>query len=281
MLDLRKLPLEAQLTALLDGEVSPEQRHELEQRLASDENARRLHEKLRHGADFGRRRLDDILKEPVPLALVRSIKSTQPPKTPIAQRATRPQVKLAPSGPQALAAALILFVVGCGIGYFVGTAPDADEIASTATTNTAPANTSDWLGDVTAYQRLLIRQPRHLVEVPASQAEEISSWLTTAIGVPFRVPDLSAEAWTFQGARVILGDSRPVGQLVYSNSDGDIISICFRKDAQPPETDDFKETIKDEIGLVTWHNAGTSYVLAGPSAEATLGQLAMEIAAAI
>lgn len=279
MLDLRKLPLEAQLTALLDGEVSSEQRHELEQRLASDENARRLHEKLRHGADFGRRRLDDVLKEPVPLALVRSIKSTQPPKTPIAQRATRPQVKLAPSGPQALAAALILFVVGCGIGYFAGTIPDADEIATTTTT--APANTNDWLGDVTAYQRLLIRQPRHLVEVPASQAEEISSWLTTAIGVPFRVPDLSTESWTFQGARVILGDNRPVGQLVYSNNDGDIISICFRKDAQSPETEDFKETIRDEIGLVTWHNAGTSYVLAGPSAEAALSQLAMKIATAI
>ncbi|MGO7859959.1 anti-sigma factor, partial [Rhizobium ruizarguesonis] len=77
----RRLPLEAQLTALLDGEVAPEQRHELEQRLASDENARRLQEKLRHGADFGRRRLGDILKEPVPLARVRSIKSTQPPKT--------------------------------------------------------------------------------------------------------------------------------------------------------------------------------------------------------
>ncbi|MBX5022386.1 anti-sigma factor family protein [Rhizobium lentis] len=279
MLDLRKLPLEVQLTALLDGEVSPEQRHELEQRLASDENARRLHEKLRHGAEFGRRRLDDVLKEPVPLALVRSIKSTQPPKTPIAQRATRPPVKLAPSGPQALAAALILFVVGCGIGYFVGISPDTDEIATT--TATAPANTNDWLGDVTAYQRLLIRQPRHLVEVPASQAEEISSWLTTAIGVPFRVPDLSAESWTFQGARVILGDNRPVGQLVYSNTEGDIISICFRKDAQLPETDDFKETIRDEIGLVTWHNAGTSYVLAGPSAEAALGQLAMKIATAI
>lgn len=279
MLDFRKLPLEAQLTALLDGETTPEQRLELENRMTADENLRRLYDKLRHGADFGRRRLDDVLKEPVPLALVRSIKSTQPPKTPIAQRTVRPPAKLAPTGPQALAAALILFAVGCGIGYVVGTSPDADEIATTVTT--APANTNDWLRDVIAYQRLLIRQPRHLVEVPASQAEEISSWLTTAIGVPFRVPNLSSEGWTFQGARVILGDSRPAGQLVYSDIDGDIISISFRKDALPPETEDFKETIRDEIGLVTWHNAGTSYVLAGPSSEATLGQLAMDVATAI
>ncbi len=278
MLDFKKQPLEAQLAALLDGETTPEQKLELESRLATDENARKIYDKLRHGVDFGRRKLDDMLKEPVPLALVRSIKSTQPPKTPIAQRNARPQLKLAPNGRQALAAALILFVVGGGIGYFIGNTPDTDDTTPIA----APQiNTNDWLGDVTAFQRLLVRQPRHLVEVPASQSEEISSWLTTAIGVPFRVPDLSAESWNFQGARVILGDSRPVGQLVYSNADGDIISICFRKDAQPPETEDFKETIRDEIGLVTWHNAGTSYVLAGPSAEATLSQLAMEIAAAI
>jgi anti-sigma factor RsiW len=278
LLDFKKLSLEAQLTALLDGETSPEQKLELEQRLATDDSTRKLYDKLRHGADFGRRRLEDILKEPVPLALVRSIKTTQPPKTPIAQRSVRPTMKLAPSGPQALAAALILFVVGCGIGYFVGTGPDTGDFTSTTATS---ANTADWLTDITAYQRVLIRQPRHLVEVPASQAEEISTWLTTAIGVPFRVPNLTAQAWTFQGARVILGDSKPVGQLVYSNADGDIVSICFRKDAQPPETEDFKETIKDEIGLVTWHNAGTSYVLAGPSAEASLGQLAMQIATEI
>src|SRR6478752_1387507 len=69
LLDFKKLPLDAQLTALLDGETTPEQKHELEQRLATDDGARRIYDKLRNGADFGKRRLDDILKEPVPLAL--------------------------------------------------------------------------------------------------------------------------------------------------------------------------------------------------------------------
>jgi len=106
LLDFKKQPLEAQLAALLDGETTPEQKLELESRLATDENARKIYDKLRHGVDFGRRKLDDMLKEPVPLALVRSIKSTQPPKTPIAQRNARPQLKLAPNGRQALAAFL-------------------------------------------------------------------------------------------------------------------------------------------------------------------------------
>ncbi|NLS04449.1 anti-sigma factor [Rhizobium sp. P32RR-XVIII] len=281
MPDFKKLPLDAQLTALLDGETTPEQKHELEQRIATDEGARRLYDKLRHGADFGRRRLEDILKEPVPLALVRSIKSVQPPKAPVAPRTARPAMKLTPSGPQALAAAIILFVIGCGIGYFMGTTPAGLVRGDGSQPVADNTNTKDWLNDVTAYQRLMIRQPRHIVEIPSTQAEEISNWLTSTVGVAFRVPDLANKGWTFQGARVLLGDGRPVGQLVYTSADGDLISICFRKDSQPPDSEDFKETIRDEIGLVTWHNAGTSYVLVGPSAEASLSQIAMEVATAI
>ncbi|KRB50814.1 Fis family transcriptional regulator [Rhizobium sp. Root708] len=278
MLDFKKLPLDAQLTALLDGETTPEQKHELEQRLATDDGARRLYDKMRNGADFGRHRLEDVLKEPVPLALVRSIKSVQPPKAPLAPRSARPSLKLAPTGRQSLAAAIILLIAGCGIGYFAANSRDS---ASSQQVTETSGSTNQWLTDVVAYQRLISRQPRHLVEVPAFQAEEISSWLTSTVGVAFRIPDLVASGWTFQGARVVLGDGRPVGQLIYTSSDGDIATICFRKDGQPDDTEDFRETIHDEIGLVTWHNAGTSYVLVGPSSEASLGQLAMQIATAL
>jgi anti-sigma factor RsiW len=280
LLDFKKLPLDAQLTALLDGEATPEQKHELEQRLATDDGARRIYDKLRHGSEFGKRRLDDILKEPVPLALVRSIKSVQPPKAPVAQRLSRQSLKLKPTGPQALAAAIILFVAGCGIGYLVSDSRH-ETLATQATDEAVATDASEWLGDILANQRLLARQPRHIVEVPASQAEEISTWLTTSVGVAFRVPDLSTDGWTFQGARVVLTGGRPTGQLVYTSADGDLATIAFRKDNQPDDTEDFKETIRDEIGLVAWHNAGTSYVLVGPSSEASLSQLAMEIATAI
>ncbi len=76
--------------------------------------------------------------------------------------------------------------------------------------------------------------------MPASQAEEISNWLTTAVGVAFRVPDLGADGWTFQGARVVLADGRPAGQLIYTSADGDIATIAFRKDNQPADSEDFR-----------------------------------------
>jgi len=233
LLDFKKLPLDAQLTALLDGETTPEQKQELEQRLANDEGAKRLYDKLRHGADFGKHRLDDVLKEPVPLALVRSIKSAQPPKAPVASRVSRPSFKLAPTGPQALAAAIILFIAGCGIGFFAAGSTSTMQSAPPATIEAA-ADSSQWLTDVIANQRLIARQPRHIFEVPSTQAEEISTWLTSTVGVAFRVPDLSDQGWTFQGARVFIGDGRPVGQLVYTSSDAIWLPSASARTACPP-----------------------------------------------
>jgi anti-sigma factor RsiW len=183
-------------------------------------------------ADFGKRRLDDILKEPVPLALVRSIKSVQPPKAPVAPRLSRQSLKLKPTGPQALAAAIILFVAGCGIGYLVSDSRH-ETLATQACRRGRRHGCQRMAGDILANQRLLARQPRHIVEVPASQAEEISNWLTTSVGVAFRVPDLSTDGWTFQGARVVLTGGRPTGQLIYTSADGDLATIAFRKDNQP------------------------------------------------
>ncbi|MEZ2130509.1 MULTISPECIES: anti-sigma factor [unclassified Sinorhizobium] len=278
MSDLMKMPLDAQLSALLSGETTPEQKEELERRISADAEARRIYDRLRRGAEFGRRRFEELLKEPVPLAMVRSIKSAQPPKAPVAPRLNRPSLKLAPTGPQALAAALILFVIGCGLGYLFGLDPSAKAV--TPVTVSAASN-DDWLADIAAYQRIFSRQPRHLVEIPASMPAEISNWLTTSVGVPFTTPDLSADGLQFQGARLLLAGGKPAGLLVYKNSDGDVISICFTKQSASTETDDFKEMIKDDIGLVSWHNAGAAYVVVGPSSEATLDELAGKIAAEI
>ncbi|TCL74724.1 anti-sigma factor [Rhizobium sp. BK251] len=278
MQDLKKMPLEVQLSAFLNGETTPEQKNELEHLLATDAEAREVYEKLRHGTEFGRKRFDELLKEPVPLSMVRSIKSAQPPKKPVAPRFSRPSLKIAPTGPQALAAGLILFALGCGLGYFAGVGPAAHSPQQTAVAATSPGS---WLDDIASYQRIYSRQQRHLVEVPATDSEEIVAWLTTNVGVRFNILDLTADGLVFQGARLLVANGKPVGQLVYRNEENDVISICFMRDAISPDTDEVREIIKDDIGLVSWHRAGASYVVAGPSSEASLDDLAEKVAAAI
>ena len=276
---MKKTPLEVRLSAFMDGETSREEKEELEKLIASDPNARRIFDELKHGSDVGSKAFDEVLKEPVPLALVRSIKSAQPPKTrDPSPRLTRQSLKLAPTGKQSLAAALILFAVGGGIGYLFGMQP-ADVPANPSPIPTQVA-TRNWLDDIAAYHRIYSRQPQHMVELQASQLDEIAKWLTSTVGVKFNFPDLAADGLVFQGARMFVAGGKPVGQLIYKNLDGDVVAICFTK-TDGVADDDFNETIKDDISIVSWHRNGTTYAIVGPSSDAMLDQIANRVSSEI
>ncbi|NLR96762.1 anti-sigma factor [Rhizobium sp. P38BS-XIX] len=272
------MPLEVRLSTFMDGEMSREEKEEMERLIASDPDARRIFDELRHGSDVGRKAFDEVLKEPVPLALVRSIKSTQPPKTrDPSPRLARPSLKLAPTGRQSLAAALILFVLGGGIGYLFGMRPA--DISSTPPASTSAAR--NWLDDLAAYHRIYSHQPRHMVELQASELDEIAKWLSSTVGVKFNFPDLAADGLVFQGARMFIAGGKPVGQLIYKNLDGDVVAICFTKTDGVPDDDNFDETIRDDVSIVSWHRGGATYAVVGPSSNAMLDQIANRVSSEI
>lgn len=274
------MPLDVRLSAFMDGETSREEKEELERLIASDPEARRIFDELRHGSDVGRKAFDEVLKEPVPLALVRSIKSAQPPKTrDPAPRLARPSFKLAPSGRQSLAAALILFALGGGIGYLFGMQPA--DVPAAAPSTPAQAATRNWLDDIAAYHRIYSRQPRHMVELQASELDEISKWLSSTVGVKFNFPDLAADGLVFQGARMFIAGGKPVGQLIYKNLDGEVVAICFTKTDGVANDDNFDETIKDDVSIVSWHRDGATYAVVGPSSDAMLDQIANRVSSEI
>lgn len=254
----------------MDGETTREEKEELEHLIASDPEARQIYDTLRHGSDIGRKAFDEVLKEPVPLSLVRAIKSVQPPKMREAPRLAKPALKLAPSGRQALAASIILFFVGGGIGYLLGIQPAP--APAPATIAQVPSHT--WLDEIAASYRIYSHQKLHISEVPAIQTDEIYRWLTESVGVKFSVPDLASDGLTFQGARLLVAAGKPVGQLIYKNADGDLIAVYFLKDNDTTISDEFNEVIKDDVGVVSWHRNGIAYAVAGPSSDPTLDDIA-------
>lgn len=277
MQDNRKTSIEARLAAYADGEISREEKAAVEDLLSKDADARRIYETIRHGSDIGRKAFDEILKEPVPLALVRSIKSAQPPKPREARRGARPSLKVAPTGRQALAAALILFAVGCGIGYLFGTQPGASRLAQPP----ALAQNRLWPDDIATAHRIYLRQQSHIVEVPATQIDEIQKWLTSSVGVKFNMPDLASEGLIFQGARLVVAAGKPTGQLVYKTVDGEIVAVCFVKDDSATGNVDFSEVIKDDIGIVSWHRSGIGYAVVGMSSDPLLDDIANRVSTEI
>ncbi|CAN7461308.1 anti-sigma factor [Rhizobium sp. LjRoot98] len=271
------LPLDVRLSAYLDGEVNEAERKELEQLVARDDEARRMLERLRAGNAFGNKAFEEFLHDPVPLSLVRRIKQGPGlnPKTERVVTAAPRQTKQR-LWPRALAASLVLLLVGGSTGFIIGKTSHDDE----QQVKMAAART--WLDDIADYHRIYSRQTaEHLVEVPASAEGKIEGWLASNVGVNFSLPDLSNKGLTFEGARLLVASGKPVAQLMYKDQDGDVFAICFLK-STPGSTDGkMTESMRDDIAMISWQKAGASYVVVGPSSDANLHQLATAVSTAI
>ncbi|MDR6816595.1 anti-sigma factor RsiW [Neorhizobium sp. 2083] len=274
-------PLELRLSAFVDGQAGDEERHDVEELLVNDPQARSLHDALKRGADLGRRAFDDMLKEPVPLDLVRTIKNAPLPRRAVRlPQAPRPTLSFKPSGLQTIAACALLFVIGGGIGYMIGGNPAASQFSMLSMPG---ASNRDWLDDIIAHYRLYARQTNHLAEIPAERPADILEWLTTNTGVGFRIPDLSDSGLTFEGARLFAAGGTPVGQLLYrrtdGDGDGDVIAISFTK--LRPEGNRSIEEIRNDTSLVSWVTPLATYMVVGPSSAADLDDIAAKAAGLI
>lgn len=277
MQNTKGLPLDVRLSAYLDGEVNEAERKELEQLVARDDEARRMLERLQAGNAFGNKAFEEFLHDPVPLSLVRRIKQGPGvnPKTERVVTATPRQAKQR-LWPRALAASVVLLLVGGSTGFIIGkTSHDDDQQVKIAAART-------WLDDIADYHRIYARQTaEHLVEVPASAEGKIEGWLASNVGVNFSLPDLRGKGLTFEGARLLVASGKPVAQLMYKDQDGDVFAICFLK-SMPGDTDGkMTESMRDDIAMISWQKAGASYVVVGPSSDASLHELATAVSTAI
>jgi len=271
-------PLQQRLSAYQDGETSEQDRNETEALLVNDPQARAHQDGLKRGCEFGRRIFEDLLKEPVPLELVRTIKNAPLPRRAVRlPQAPRAPAAFRPTGPQALAACLIVAALSGAIGYMVGANPAGPAAASL----TAAPDKRDWLDEVVASYKLYERQPKHVAEIGPDNKSDILEWLTTNTGVSFRIPDLSESGLSFAGARLVMAQSHPLGILLYkrADGDGDVVAITFTKtgaDMGKPIED-----IRSDTSLVSWSTALATYVVVGPSSAADLDDIAAKVAGVI
>lgn len=276
MLNTKGLKLEVRLSAYMDGEVSDAERKEIEQLIARDDEARRLLERLKAGNGFGAVAFETFLHDPVPLSLVREIKqgrSVSPKKKRISKPADKPARPR--MWPRAAAASIALLMIGGSTGYLIG---------KTGNDNLQPQRLAvprNWLDDIAAYHRIYSRQQSHLVEMPASDSQSLQDWLTSSVGVAFRLPDLTGAGLAFEGGRMLVAAGKPVGQLIYRSKDGAIFAICFMKSAAG-DTDGVKtESMRDDLAMISWQRSDATYVVVGPSADANLEELADTVSANI
>ncbi|MBL0372030.1 anti-sigma factor [Rhizobium sp. KVB221] len=297
MENFRELPLEVRLSAYLDGQVDPEDARELEALLEKDVHARDLLNTLSAGSDFGNQAFDELLKEPVPLSMVRAIRDTSAKPPPVQMASNTNTISFFRFVPQAIAASAVLLLAGGYSGYFVGKKSAAEmplEISETTAFEAPGAVKTRGFSfdtpimvapvgaplisanDVADIHDVYSKQSDRLAEIPASNANALISWLSASTGINFSIPDLSADGLRFEGGRLIALDGKPAGALFYKNAAGEVVGVYYVKGT----TTDALKT-EGAHTIVSGSKGQTAWFVAAPVTSASLADIAGKASAAL
>jgi anti-sigma factor RsiW len=246
------------LVAYLDGELPPGERAALEARLASDASLRARRDALARG---NRRFADafDVLLAAAPGDRMQAKLSGL--KTPAPRRTLR---RFA-----ALAAAIVLLVVGAAGGYLLPTLPFAPKPFEAKVQ-------PNWRQAVAEYQAYLTADSMAVIhdDSTALDAE------LTAVGDKVSL-NLSADKLAVTDAdlkRVQLFDywDRPLVQIAYLSADNGPISFCIIANGRPDQPPQYEQ--RGGLNIVFWTKDQRGYLVIGRAPRATLEALAAELA---
>lgn len=276
---------DALLHAWLDGELGPERHAEVEAWLREHpEDAARVR-LWAADRDVLRARLNPVLEEPLPDALVRTVWRGQ-----------------AGARWRMAAAALALLALGGVVGAALTArwAPGAQTVMASgrpdagAASDAGPSAAAPWLRRAAIAHAVYVPEVRHPVEVAVAglppdeqraQEQHLSRWLTKRLTVPVKAFDLRAQGFELVGGRLLPDASGPSAQLMYQalpNASNPAaapassapsatplrVTVYLRKpDKDTPAA--FRYERQGELGLFYWvegdsaHGGATGYALVG------------------
>lgn len=238
-----------ELHAYADGELSPEQRAEVEARLARDPEA------ARKVADWKRQRallksaFGGVLDEPVPPQLAATLRAAAAP------------ARLSPW--LAMAAALLLLLCGGLAGWFLRG-------------ETAPVTMASLGEEALAAHSVYAVEVRHPVEVAGDDKAHLQAWLSKRVGTAFTVPDLAEEGYTLLGGRLLSGADGPAAMLMYEDQKGQRLSVLLASPGTDMETA-LKVEEQGKLIACTWQDGKLAVAVAGEMARDPMMVLAKAV----
>ncbi len=237
------------LHAYADGELSPEQRAEVEALMARDPEAARKVADWKRQRELLRTAFDVVLDEPVPQQLAAALRGRAAPS-----RVT-PWL--------AMAAAVLLLLFGGLGGWFL-----KGESAATTVVDLG----RQALDAHTVYAV----EVRHPVEVPGTDKDHLQAWLTKRVGTAFTVPDLTDQGYALLGGRLLSGDEGPAAMLMYEDKAGQRVSVVLAAPGTDTETA-LKVQEKGKLIACTWQDGKLSVAVAGDMARDPMMVLAKAV----
>ncbi len=140
------------------------------------------------------------------------------------------------------AAAVVLVGIGLGLGWFgrplVERQPAYERLVA----------------DALRAHSVFVAENRHAVEVPGSEDEHLSTWLSNRLETQLGMPDLTAEGLTLVGGRLLPGEAELGGraaQLMYEDAAGQRVTIYVTA-ALPGGSEEYEHVEAGPAAAVYW-----------------------------
>jgi anti-sigma factor RsiW len=243
---------EADLQALVDGQLPVEAAADLEARVGENPELRARLASLRRDRDLLRQGLEGLLHEPVPqrLSLARI-------------RAARRERSLRVL--QGAMAACLLIGLGFGAGWFVQarrSAPSDNRLARWEAVADDAVRTYQTFG----------AEPRYPVELYADKSDQLSMLLSRGLGRPAPVPDLSSLGLTLVGGRIVPSPHGRAVMVLYRSADDEPVTL-YVKAGETGESP-IRPAGTSPVGALFWVDDGCAYVVASRLAAPRLQAIA-------
>jgi anti-sigma factor RsiW len=134
------------------------------------------------------------------------------------------------------------------------------------------------VAEVAEYHEVFSHETKHLVEIPASQTDELTAWLGNRIGRNINVPDLTRLGLQFAGGRMLVVDGRPIAELMYTRDAGGPIALCIAgsEDAPTSALASIQLDRKGDLTLASWYSGQHTFVVVGEADDTTIRDIARQ-----
>jgi len=166
------------------------------------------------------------------------------------------------------AAAVVLVGLGLAGGW----------IARPLLTGT-PGASAKLIADAVNAHTVFVAENRHAVEVPATDSDHLTTWLSNRLATPLGTPDLSAEGFSLVGGRLLPGEPDAGGraaQLMYENASKERVTVYVTA-ALPDRAPAYQFADAGGAEAFYWANARITCTVVGTLPEAQMKSVSQAV----
>lgn len=118
---------------------------------------------------------------------------------------------------------------------------------------------------------------RHPVEVEAKEQEHLVKWLSKRLGLPLKIPMLTAEGFELLGGRLLPGNDGPVAQFMYQDASGKRLTLYVSRPHTGDTVTAFRFAQEGAVSVFYWIDRDCGYALSGEVDKPALARVATSV----